>query len=104
MADIPCTTPTNYFRSTVGIVFLLGSFSVFYLVLSGKTSLEWKDVALIIVGALIAKIGTIMDLTFGSSQSSDHKTDIMADTAKAAVVTTTETAKVLAAEAAEEKK
>ena len=79
----PCETPTNYFRATVGIIFLLGSFAVFYLVLAGRTSLDWKDVALMIVGALIAKIGTIVDWTFGSSQSSDHKTDIMAESAKA---------------------
>jgi len=78
----PTEAPTNYFRATVGIIFLLGSFGIFYLVLGGKADINWKDVSLMVVGALIAKLGTIIDWTFGSSQSSDHKTDIMAETAK----------------------
>ena len=84
--DNSCPPPTNYFRATIGVLYLIGCFAVFYLVLAGKTAIEWKDVANIIIGALIAKSGTIVDWTFGSSQSSDHKTEIMADAAKALAV------------------
>jgi hypothetical protein len=97
MADSPCPTKTLYvFRPVIGIIYLVGAFAVFILVLTGRTDIQWKDVALMITGALIAKSGTIVDWAFGSSQGSEKKTEMMADTAKAASITTTETARALA--------
>jgi hypothetical protein len=98
MADTPCPTKTLYvFRPVIGILYLVGAFAVFILVLTGRTDIQWKDVALMITGALIAKSGTIVDWAFGSSQGSEKKTEMMADTAKAVVINTAETARVLAA-------
>ena len=85
------------FRPVIGIIYLIGAFVVFVLVLTGRTDILWKDVALMITGALIAKSGTIVDWAFGSSQGSETKTEIMADAAKTAAAPTTETAKALAA-------
>jgi hypothetical protein len=84
MANEPCPTKTLYvFRPVIGIIYLAGAFAVFILVLTGRTDIAWKDVALMITGALIAKSGTIVDWAFGSSQGSETKTEMMADSAKA---------------------
>lgn len=105
MSDELCPTKTlNIFRPVIGVIYLLGAFAVFILVLTGRTDIAWKDVALMITGALIAKSGTIVDWAFGSSQGSEDKTAILADTAKAAVVVTADTAKALAANETAEKK
>jgi hypothetical protein len=73
-------------------------------VLLGYTKLEWKDIALVIVGALLNQCSVIIGKWYGASQSSDRKTEIIAEAAKAAVITSTETAKVLAAAEVAEKK
>ena len=56
------------------------------------------------MGWLMAKASTIIDNVWGTSQSSERKTEILTDTAKAAAATTVETAKVLAAAEVAEKK
>jgi hypothetical protein len=93
----PCQTKTlNIFRPVIGVIYLFGAFAVFILVLTGRTDIAWKDVALMITGALIAKSGTIVDWAFGSSQGSEDKTAILADTARTAAVVTSDTAKTVA--------
>lgn len=106
MSDIPCASskPGATLRSVIGILYLLGCFTVFFLILTGRTDPTWKDVANMIVGSFITQVAVIIGYYYNSSQSSDRKTEIMADTAKAAAVTTTETAKVLATVEATEKK
>ncbi len=80
-----CQPPNNgkkskqYFRPSVGIIYLLGTFAIFCFVLSGKVDPASREMASMIVGALITKSGTIIDWAFGSSQGSDKKTDMMAD-------------------------
>lgn len=101
---VPTKAPVMIFRPIIGIIYLLGSFGVFTLVLMGKTDVLWKDVALMIVGALIAKSGTIVDWSFGSSQSSNHKTEIMADTAKQNVQEAKQEVKEIKQEAKQEVK
>ena len=95
---------SQVFGPILGLTFIAGSFVVFWLVLTGKTAIEWKDIAQLIVGSLLATDGVIIAKYYISSQSSERKTEIMAAAAKTAAVTATDTAKVLAAtEAAEEK-
>ena len=79
-APVPCPNdpPKQYFKPAIGIIYLVGAFATFALVLAGKTDAAWKDVALMIVGALITKSGTIVDYAFGGSQSSDRKTELLA--------------------------
>jgi hypothetical protein len=89
--------------AVIGVLFIIGSFSMFAIVLLGFTKIEWKDIALVIVGALLNQCSIIISRWYTSSESSERKTEIMADAAKAAVTTTTEAAKVLAAEVAKEK-
>jgi hypothetical protein len=97
MSDKECPTRTLFiFRPIIGVIYLVGAFAVFYLVLSGRTDVAWKDVALMIIGALIAKSGTIVDWAFGSSQGSETKTELLADSAKTAAASAVDTAKVLA--------
>ena len=107
MPNEPCPSaprlPGDWLGPLIGLVFIIGSFGMMSIVLLGYTKLEWKDIALVIVGALLNQCAIIVGKWYGASQSSDRKTEIMADTAKAAVVTTTETAKVLA-EATEKNK
>jgi hypothetical protein len=74
--------PTMIIGPLVGIIFLLGSFAIFWLVLTGKTDVAWKEVALTIVGALLIQDALIVGKYYGASQSSDRKTEIMADAAK----------------------
>ena len=91
MADGPCQSiPGQFMGAMIGILFILGSFGMMLIVLLGHTKLEWKDIALVIVGALLNQCSVIISKWYGASQSSDRKTEIMADTAKAAVITTTE--------------
>jgi hypothetical protein len=100
-----CPAKTLYvFRPVIGVIYLAGAFAVFILVLTGRTDIAWKDVALMICGALIAKSGTIVDWAFGSSQGSETKTEMMADTAKTTAAAQVEAAKVLAAVEIAEKK
>ena len=66
------------FRPAIGVIYLLGSFTIFALVMAGKADPDWRDVALMIVGALITKSGTIVDWCFGSSEDSSKKTDMLA--------------------------
>jgi len=68
----------NFFRPIIGIIYLLGSFCIFALVMSGKCDSAWRDVSMLIVGALITKSGTIIDWAFGSSESSAKKTELLA--------------------------
>ena len=95
--------PGQYAGPVVGIVFILGTFCLLSIVLLGYTKIEWKDIALVIVGALLNQCSVILSKWFTASQSSDRKTEIMAESAKTAVMATTETAKVLAAAEAEKK-
>jgi hypothetical protein len=107
MLDKPCPPDmklsSGRMGSVIGILFILGSFIMFSIVLLGFTKIEWKDIALVIVGALLNQCSVIISKWYGASESSERKTEIMADTAKAAVTTTTEAAKVLAAEVSKEK-
>lgn len=102
MPDEPCPSfpkiPGQTIGMLIGLVFILGSFCMFALVLTGFTKIEWKDIALVIVGALLNQCSTIIAKWYGASQSSERKTEAIVDAAKAAAVTATDTAKVLAAE------
>lgn len=105
MANEPCPSiPGQYAGPVIGVVFIVGTFCLLAIVLLGYTEIEWKDIALVIVGALLNQCSVILSKWFTSSSSSDRKTEIMADTAKAAVINTAETAKALAAVEAAEKK
>lgn len=82
----------------VGLVFIIGSFLLFAIVLLGYTKIEWKDIALVIVGALINQCSVIISKWYGASQSSERKTEAIVDTARVAAVSAVDTAKALAAE------
>ena len=107
MTGEPCSSipkvPGQWIGPLIGLVFIIGSFAMFAVVLLGYTKIEWKDIALVIVGALLNQCSVILGKWFTASQSSDHKTDIMADAAKTAITTATDAAKVLAAAETTEK-
>lgn len=105
MADETCPKKTiELFRPVLGIIFLLGTFTIAAFIFSGKVDPTWASVASSFLGSLLSGVLVILTWAYGSSKGSEQKTDIMADTAKAAAVTTTETAKVLAAAEVVEKK
>ena len=104
MADETCKSiPGQFAGPVIGVVFIIGTFCLLSMVLLGHTKIEWKDIALVIVGSLLNQCSVILSKWFTASSSSDRKTEIMAQSAKDAVVATTETAKVLAAEVMEKK-
>jgi len=74
----------NLFRSSVGILYIAGSFLIYWYVLSGKVPVEWRTEAGLIIGALIAKSGNVLDFCFNSTQGSEKKTEMMVDAAKTA--------------------
>ena len=65
-------------RPAVAMLIILGSFAIFAMIGYGLCSLEWEKTIMLIVGALIANLTTIVSWYFGSSEDSSKKTDIMA--------------------------
>lgn len=72
----------DYSRMIVGSLLIICSGAVYYFVISGSCSLEWKDIVNIIVGALVANLTTVVQYYFGSSQGSKLKTDAMVEALK----------------------
>ena len=66
-------------RPFIAVTYLIGAFAIFIMVILGKADLQWRDVALMIIGAIITKSGTIIDWYYGSSQDSSKKTDLLAE-------------------------
>ena len=104
MPDESCPKKTlELFRPMLGVIFLLGTFTIAAFIFSGKVDTAWENVASSFLGSLLTGVTLILTWAYGSSKGSEQKTEIMADTAKAAAATTTDTAKVLAAAEVKEK-
>ena len=82
MADEVPQIPGQFLGSLIGLVFIIGSFCMMAIVLLGYTKLEWKDIALVIVGALLNQCAVIVGKWYGASQSSERKTEAMVETSK----------------------
>lgn len=81
MADEPVNGTVKkppWARGLVAAVVILGSFAFFALVAVGWCSLAWRDVILMIVGAVISNLTTVVNWYFGSSEDSSKKTDMLA--------------------------
>jgi len=88
--DATCTDRTvSKARPVVAVLFVVGSFACFILIGRGYASLEWKELVMLIVGALIANLTTVISWFFGSSEDSSKKTDLMAATATTAAAVAT---------------
>ena len=74
--------PGQYAGLIIGIIFIIGTFCLLSIVLLGYTEIAWKDIALVIVGALLNQCSVILSKWFTASQSSDRKTEIMAEASK----------------------
>lgn len=68
----------SFFRPIIGVIYLIGTFFIFALVMLGYVNQAWRTETSMIVGALIAKSGTIIDWAFGDSEGSRKKTELMA--------------------------
>lgn len=75
----------RYGRPAVAITLVACSGAVYYFVVGGYCSLEWKDIVNIIVGALVANLTTVVQYYFGSSQGSNQKTENAAEVARGLV-------------------
>ena len=64
-------------RPAVALLMIAGSFAIFAMIGKGLCSLEWEKTIMLIVGALIANLTTIVSWYFGSSEDSSKKTDLM---------------------------
>ena len=69
---------TRVMRPGIAIAIIIGSFAIFGMVSQGWCSLAWEKVIMLIIGALIANLTTIVSWYFGSSEDSSKKTDILA--------------------------
>jgi hypothetical protein len=81
MTDEPVLVPTcspQRMRPVIAISTILGSFAIFALIGRGYCDLNWEKTIMLIVGALIANLTTIISWYFGSSEDSSKKTDILA--------------------------
>ena len=65
-------------RGFVAGAVIFGSFGFFAVVALGLCSLEWRDVVLMITGAVISALTTVVNWYFGSSEDSSKKTDMLA--------------------------
>ena len=102
--DTNCTKKAmEIFRPMLGVIFLLGTFTIAAFIFSGKVDPTWASVASSFLGSLLTGVMLILTWAYGSSKGSEQKTDIMAEAAKETAISTTETAKVLVATEAEKK-
>ena len=70
-------------RDLVGLIAVGGFVVVTVLLFEGRViDVSVKDVALVLVGQLAAKFGTVVDYHYGSSEGSNAKTQALADLAK----------------------
>ncbi|MFA4834843.1 MAG: hypothetical protein WC749_02060 [Dehalococcoidia bacterium] len=105
MADEPCPKKAlEVFRPILGVIFLLGTFTIAAFIFSGKVDANWASVASSFLGSLLTGVMLILTWAYGSSKGSETKTEMMVDTAKTTAAATIETAKVLAAAEVAEKK
>ena len=74
--------PGQFIGALIGLCFIIGSMCLFAVVLLGYTKIEWKDIALVIVGALLNQCAIIIGKWYGASQSSERKTEAMVETSK----------------------
>lgn len=70
--------PKAVARPIIAILFVAGSFFIYYVITAGMCDPAWNDIVNIIVGAVIANVTAIVQYYFGSSSGSSQKTDIMA--------------------------
>lgn len=75
------------FRPIFGVMFLVGTFAIAGFIFSDKVDPAWQTVASSFLGSLLTGITVILTWAYGSSKGSEQKTEIMADTAKAAAET-----------------
>lgn len=91
----------NWRRDFVGLIAVGGFVAVCVLLLvGGVIDITMKELALIVIGQLSMKFGTVVDYHYGASASGAAKDQTIADTAKAASAAVTETAKAAAETAA----
>ena len=69
--------PKDVSRGIVGTIVLTGSFAWFALLVLGEMPPEMRDIALMVTGAVISYINTIIGWAFGSSKGSDKKDEAM---------------------------
>ena len=74
----PPTCSPKIMRPAIAIATIVGSFIIFALIGKGYADLAWEKVIMLIVGALIANLTTVVNWYFGSSEDSSKKTDILA--------------------------
>ena len=65
-------------RPIIAALVIIGGIAVYLFVAKGYCSVEWKDVVMIIIGALVANITAVVQYYFGSSSGSTDKTGIIA--------------------------
>jgi uncharacterized membrane protein len=69
-------------RPIVALALIICAGAVYYFVAAGFANIAWKDVVMIIVGALVANLTTVVNYYFGSSQGSDDKNRTIAEALK----------------------
>jgi hypothetical protein len=69
-------THRSIIRTILATVVVAGFFAAFWLLVKGNA--EDTQIVLLLVGALIANFGAIVQFYFGSSAGSEYKTEVMA--------------------------
>ena len=84
----------NWRRDLIGLLAVGGFVTICVLLLmGGLIDPTMEKLALIVIGQLSMKFGTVVDYHYGSSAGSTAKDQMMVDTAKAASATVAETAR-----------
>lgn len=65
------------FILTLAIVLFVGV--LLYIIAKVELAPTMRDIAMVIVGVVLAKFGAVYDFYFGSSDGSKQKTELMAD-------------------------
>lgn len=88
----------NWRRDVIGVLSVAGFVAICVLLLvGGVIDPTMEKLALIVIGQLSMKFGTVVDYHYGSSAGSAAKDQAAAETARAAAVVVADTAKAAAA-------
>ena len=61
----------------LGALIVFGFFFILYIIFGKVLPVENKEIGLLVIGALVAKFGDVVNYFFGSSKGSADKTELM---------------------------
>jgi hypothetical protein len=73
------TLEDRLMKAFIALALVGGTFALFYIILVSEIPESWRDVVMLITGALIANLTTVVSYFFGSSEGSKQKDRVQAE-------------------------